>query len=74
LSQLLRMRCLSVFRSFSLGCHVMIKILVVCSNIECLRLIGRRDFQMIGGGRDQVISQISEGRQTPFIFKNQNKY
>jgi hypothetical protein len=62
LNQLLRIRFLFVFRIFSSGVTSWLRYWSVCSNIECLRLIGRRYFQMIGGGRDQVISLISEGR------------
>jgi hypothetical protein len=50
LSQLLRIRVLFVFRSFSYGVMSWLRYWSVCSNVECLRLMRRRDFQMTGGG------------------------
>jgi hypothetical protein len=51
LSQLLRIRFLFVFRIFSFGVTPWLRYWSVCSNVACLHLIGRRDCQMIGGGR-----------------------
>jgi hypothetical protein len=40
---------LFVFSIFSSGVTSWLRYWSVCSNVECLRLIGRRDFQMMGG-------------------------
>jgi hypothetical protein len=50
LSQLLGIRFRFVLGIFSSGVTSWLRYWSVCSNVECLRLIGRRDFQLIGRG------------------------
>jgi hypothetical protein len=63
MSQLLRIRFLFVFRMFFVWCHIMTKILV--GMFECRMFASDRSQRFSDdrrGGRDQVISQISEVR------------
>jgi hypothetical protein len=62
LSQLLRIRFLFVFRSFSSGVKSWLRYWSACLNVECASDWSQKFSDDRRGCRDQVISQISEGR------------